>query len=170
MAPVNEIESTFVKPFYLKMMGLNAARWADELWADLTAAGRAVTPSDVSWMLRAGHWRPVVMGAWFSLAVPAETIADDLLSAMAGSRGSLTAPPLAAAATLVIGGDAVAAMTDYLSFVLNSGRQDGSQYEVAAAMEHLGSDPVIDPTDDGRRRFRDVHDVAVRLRNAFRQE
>ncbi|WP_327009778.1 hypothetical protein OHA72_22635 [Dactylosporangium sp. NBC_01737] len=61
-------------------------------------------------------------------------------------------------------------MTDYLSFILNSGRQDGSRSVVAAAMEHLGSDPLIDPTDDGRWRFRDVHDVAVRLRNAFRQE
>ncbi|MGI5240100.1 hypothetical protein [Dactylosporangium sp. CA-139066] len=165
---MNEIELTFVKPFYRQMMGLNARRWADELWPDLTTAGRRVTGSDVSWMLRTGHWRPVVMGAWFSLAVPAESITDDLLSAMAESRGSLTAGPLATAATLVAGRNAVTAMADYLAFVFGLGRRDGSQHVVAAAMEYLGADPVVDPGDDGRRQFRVLHDVAIRLREAFR--
>ncbi|GAA4261861.1 hypothetical protein [Dactylosporangium darangshiense] len=162
---MNEIELAFVKPFYRRMAGLGALRWADELWADLTVAGRHVTQTDVSWMLRTGHWRPEVMGAWFSLAVPAESITDDLLPAMAGSRGSLTAGPLAIAATLAAGLDAVSAMTDYLTFILD--RADGSQFVVAAAVEHLGSDPAIDPTAAGRRQFRDLYEVAVRLREAF---
>ncbi|MEV4138813.1 hypothetical protein AB0J72_42445 [Dactylosporangium sp. NPDC049742] len=162
---MNEIETAFVKPFYRRMAGFGALRWADEMWADLTAAGRHVTQADVSWMLRTGHWRPEVMGAWFSLAVPAESITADLLPAMAGSRGSLTAGPLAVAAALVAGPDAVTAMTDYLTFILN--RPDGSQFVVAAAVEHLGSDPVIDPTAAGRRQFQNLHEFAVRLREAF---
>jgi hypothetical protein len=114
---MNEIESSFVMPFYLKMMGLNALHLTDELWASLIVTGRAVAASDVRWMLRASHWRPVVMGAWFSLAVPAESVMDDLLTAMSESKGSLTASPLAAAATLVAGRAAVPAMVDYINFI-----------------------------------------------------
>lgn len=164
---MNEIESTFVKPFYLKMMGLSALHRADELWASLTVASRSVTESNVRWMLQAENWRPVVMGAWFSLAVPAESVMDDLLTAMSESKGSLTAPPLSAAATLVAGSSAVPAMVSYINFIMDPGRRDGSQHVVAAAIEHLGSNPVIAPTDEGHRTFRDLHDLAVRLREAF---
>jgi hypothetical protein len=164
---MNEIESSFVKPFYLKMMGLNALHVTDELWASLIVTGRTVAASDVRWMLRAGHWRPVVMGAWFSLAVPAESVMDDLLTAMSESKGSLTAPPLAAAATLVAARAAVPAMVDYINFMVAPGRRDGSEAIVAASVEYLGSDPVIALTDETRRMFRDIHDVAIRVREAF---
>lgn len=164
---MNEIESSFVKPFYLKMMGLNALRLTDELRASLIVAARTVRTSDVRWMLQSGHWRPVVMGAWFSLAVPTESVMDDLLTAMSESKGSLTAPPLAAAATLLAARAAVPAMVDYIDFIVVPGRPDGSEAIVAAAVEYLGSDPVIALTDETRRTFRDIHDVAIRLRQAF---
>lgn len=164
---MNEIESNFVKPFYLKMMGLNALRLTDELRASLIVTGRAVAPGDVKWMLQAGHWRPLVMGAWFSLAVPAESVTDDLLTAMSESKGSLTAPPLAVAAALVVGSAAVPAMVDYINFIVTPLRRDGSEAVVAAAVEYLGSDPEIAPTDRARQTFRDIRDVAIRLREAF---
>ncbi|GAA0917068.1 DUF6000 family protein [Virgisporangium aurantiacum] len=165
---MNEIESTFVKPFYLKMMGLNALRTADDLWADLIAASRTVTVREVRWMLRTGHWRPVVMGAWFSVAVTAEPVRDDLMAAMSQSRGSLTAPPLAAAATLVAGTAAVPAMTSYIEFMTASAFRDGSENVVAAAVEHLRGEVAIVPTDEGRRAFLGIHDVAIRLGDAVR--
>jgi hypothetical protein len=165
---MNEIESTFVKPFYLKMMGLNALRTADDLWVDLVAAGRTVTMREVSWMLRAGQWRPVVMGAWFSVAVAVEQVRDDLTAAMSQSQGSLTAPPLAAAATVVAGKAAVPAMNTYIEFMTASAFRDGSENVVAAAVEHLDAETSVVPTDEGRRAFRGIHDVATRLGDAVR--
>lgn len=164
---MNEIESRFVKPFYLKMMGLNALRLTDELRGSLIATGRVVAATDVKWMLQAGNWRPVAMGAWFSLAVPAESVMDDLLTAMSKSKGSLTAPPLAAAATLVAGTAAVPAMVDYINFIATPARRDGSEAVVAAAVEYLGSDPTIALPDSARHTFRDIYDVATRLLEAF---
>lgn len=164
---MNKIEVDFVKPFYLKMMGLNGLRVMDELWVSLIAACRTVTVSEVSWMLGTGHWRPVVMGAWFSVAVPAESVADDLLAAMSQSQGSLTAPPLAAAATVVAGPAAVPAMIAYIDFMAST-RRDGSEDFVAAAVEYLGAESPLTPTDSGRRAFHDIHVIAMRLREDSR--
>jgi hypothetical protein len=160
---VNKIEADLVKPFYLDMMGLNALRVVDELWLSIVAAGRAVVVSEVSWMLGTGQWRPVVMGAWFSVAVPPELVRDDLLAAMSQSRGSLTAPPLAAAATVVAGPAAVPAMIAYIDFIMAPTRRDGSEDVVAAAVEHLGAESPLAPTESGRRAFHDIHGVAMRL-------
>ena len=163
---MNEVELTLVRPFYLKMMGLNALRLTEELWASLVATGRTVTVSEVGSMLRSGMWRPVVMGTWFSVVVPPEQIIDDLVVAMSRSQGSLTAPPLAATATLVAGAGAVPAMITYLEFIMAPIRRDGSEDIVAAAVEHLGTQPPIIPSDKGRQAFRDILDVATSLRNA----
>ena len=165
---LNPTELTFVKPFYLKMMGLNALGVGEDLWAQLVEIGRAATAPDVGWMLRTGHWRPVVMGAWFSLAVPSEAIVDDLLSAMRESKGSLTAPPLAAAATLVAGRAAVPAMTDYIDFIMEPVRRDGSESVVAAAVHHLGEETGIAVSDHARQSFHDLHGVALRLHQTWR--
>jgi hypothetical protein len=150
------------------MLGLNALHVADDLWVMLVETGRRVSAADVRWMLRGGHWRPVVMGAWFSLAVPAEGIADDLLTAMTESKGSLTSPPLTAAAALVAGRAAVPAMIDYLNFITQPTRRDGSESIVAAAIEHLNADPGIVPSDYARQSLNDLCDLGSRLRNAWR--
>ncbi|MFI5843750.1 hypothetical protein ACIA8K_29015 [Catenuloplanes sp. NPDC051500] len=147
-------------------MGLNGLRIDDETWGRLVAASRTVTADDVGSLLRVGAWRPVVMGAWFSLTVPAELIHDDLITATARSQGSLTAPPLAAAATVVAGADVVPAMLAYLDFIMEPTRRDGSEHVVASAVEHLGARPPIAPTEEGRRAFRDIHNLAMRLREA----
>lgn len=165
---MNKIEVDLVKPFYLDMMGLNGLRIMDELWVSMIAAGRTVTVSEVSWMLGTGHWRPVVMGAWFSVAVPAESVRDDLLAAMSQSQGSLTAPPLAAAATVVAGPAAVPAMIAYIDFIMAPTRRDGSEDVVAAAVEYLGAESPLAPTDRGRLAFHDIHGVAMRLQEDSR--
>ncbi|MFI7598877.1 hypothetical protein [Actinoplanes sp. NPDC049681] len=165
---MNDIESRLVKPFYLDMMGLNALRLTHELPARLTTAGHGITPSDVSWMLRTGPWRPVVMGAWFSLALPTESVQGDLLEAMAQSRGSLTAPPLAAAAAVVIGPAAVPSMLNYLDYIMAPALRDGSEDVVAVAVKQLGGEPPLIPTDEGRRAFQGLHAFAMRLHEAWR--
>jgi len=166
---VNELESDVVKPFYLNMMGMNALDLAEDFWARVVAAGRTVTAGEVRWMLRSGHWRPVVMGAWFSLAVARDSITDHLLAAMSESKGSLTAPPLAVAATLVAGSAAVPAMTNYIDFMTAvPSRADGSEIIVGAAVEYLGSSPSVVPPDTARQWFRDLHEVAAELRDAFK--
>lgn len=162
---MNPVEAAFVVPYYQKMMGCNG-RNAMRLWPALAESARVVTVDDVSYLLRTALWRPVVMGAWFSLVVPAEEIRDDLLAAMARSRGSLTAPPLATAATVVAGARAVPAMTAYLDFIMD--RPDGSQDFVAAAMEHVGAEPPIVPGEERRQMFRDLLGVALRLRATAR--
>ena len=164
-AMLHKIESNLVKPFYLKMMGLNGLRVSDEFWAGMVAASRVVTVSEVNWMLSTGTWRPVVMGAWFSVAVPAESVRDNLLAAMAQSHGSLTAPPLAAAATIVAGPVAVPSMTAYLEYIMAPTRRDGSEDVVAAAMEYVGAKPALAPTGQGRQTFHDIARVAMRLRD-----
>ncbi|GAA0242888.1 DUF6000 family protein [Cryptosporangium japonicum] len=160
-------EADFVKPFYLRMKGLAAVRLPDELRVRVLTAAGLVTVGEVTGMLRAENWRPVVMGAWFSLTVPAESVRATLLEAMSRSRGSLTAPPLAAAATLLGGPAAVPSMVSYLDHILTS-RRDGSEHVVAAAVEYLDADPPITPTDEGRRAFRSLLNVATTLRDDAR--
>jgi hypothetical protein len=106
------------------------------------------------------------MGAWFSVAVVAEPVRDDLVATMSPSKGSLTAPPLAAAATLVAGTAAVPATTTYIEFMTASAFRDGSEKVVAAAVEHLGAEVAIVPTEEGRRAFRGIRGVATRLADA----
>jgi hypothetical protein len=160
-----ELESRFVAPFYLNMMGINALRLPADMRADVVATGRTVTTGDVRSMLRIG-WRPTVMAAWFSLAVPAESVAKELVVAMSRAHG-LTGPPLAVAATIVCDGAAVPAMVTYIDFMLDPLRRDGSEGFVAAAIEHLGAEPVVVPSADARSEFRDLREFALALREAF---
>jgi hypothetical protein len=162
-----ELESRFVSPFYLEMMGTNALGLADERRTALIAAGRTVTAGDVRSLFRVGAWRNEVMGAWFSLAVPADSIVAELIVAMSRSRGSLTAPPLAAAASIIAGQDAVPAMVDYINLMLDPRRNDGSDAIVAAGLELLGADPIVPAPNDARRVFRDLREFALGLREAF---
>ena len=68
------LEERAVLPFYLEMMGLNALHLSFGLWPELVTAAKAVTLDDAKWLLRVGAWRPVVMGAWFSVRFPAAEI------------------------------------------------------------------------------------------------
>src|SRR4051794_23866241 len=52
-------ESTFVLPFYLKLMRTNATWVCEEVWDDLVIVGRTASLDDVLWLLAVGAWRPV---------------------------------------------------------------------------------------------------------------
>jgi len=154
-----------VRPFYLKMMGLNALQHADALWADLTRAGRRATEADVKQLLAPDHWRPVVMGSWFSLRFGPDQVGGDLLHAIDMCGGTLTAPPLAVAAAIVIGEDAAPALLDYIDRDIE--RQQGAATYVAAVLEELGATARVSPDEDDRGAIVSLIDVAQRLRSAL---
>ena len=154
-------------PFYLQMMGLNAVRTdpelpsVDDLWPELVPAGRSVDLLDAKWLLNVGAWRPVVMGAWFSLRFSTAEIGVELRRAMERSLGSLTAPPLATACVLVAG---VESLPELEHYVRTDPGDDGSAQFVAAAMEHLGALPPT-PVSDGayRERVQEMLTLGIRL-------
>jgi hypothetical protein len=158
------LERRAVSPFYLKMMGLNAIDNAAALWDELVATGRAITLDEATRLLNVGAWRPVVMGAWFGTRFSAEEIGPALKRAMASAQGSLTAPPLAAACVAVLGAAALEEMEQYVR--LDPGR-DGSAQIVAAGIRLLGGEPAVAITDGDDEAFRQLHDVAARLREAL---
>lgn len=168
---MSPLEERAVLPFYLKMMGLNAiwtdpvAAMDDEARTRLIHIGRSIDLLDVKWLLNVGAWRPVVMGAWFSLRFSATEIGTDLRHAMRASAGSLTAPPLATACVLVVG---TTSLPDLEHYVQNDPGQDGSARFVAAAAERLGSKPTAAITDDSYRdRLGEMLDLGTRLQSEF---
>lgn len=162
---VDPVEKRLAHPFYLKMMGLNALRNADVLWNDLTSAGRSVTVADVKQLLAPDHWRPVVMGSWFSLKFGRDQVGSDLLNAIALCRGTLTAPPLSVAAAIVIGADAAPTLIDYVERDLEG--QYGAASFVAAVVNELGVDATLSPSDRDQSALGSMLDVAQRLRLAL---
>ncbi|MFE7226061.1 hypothetical protein ACFU7D_14820 [Nocardioides sp. NPDC057577] len=109
------------------------------------------------------HWRPVVMGAWLSLACSPDEVTDDLLFSLARCDGDLTAAPLCTAAVLVADDAAVE--------TLRSNRLRADEYEedavtfLDAALEHLGEVPVNPPVDGMREHFQQLVDFGVRLKH-----
>jgi hypothetical protein len=162
-----QLESDFVAPFYLSLMGQNAQSRSGEVWPELVDTGRLVTPGDLAALLRPGMWRPMVMGAWFALALPTEETRQLLVAAMRGSGGSLTAYPLATVCSIVVGADAVDSMSAYLDFISDPVRDDRSGGFVAAAIEHLGASPAVTPSDRNRQDLQEMVELASRLQDAF---
>ena len=162
---VDPVEKRLAHPFYLKMMGLNAVTNADALWDDLVAAGRGATEDEVKRLLAPDHWRPVVMGSWFSLKFGRDQVGDSLIDAVGLCRGTLTAPSLTVAAATVIGEDAVPTLVSYIE--RDQERQYGAAPFVAAVVEHLGADTAVAPENRDRTALARMLEVADRLRSAW---
>ena len=137
MPPVDpdaDSRARFVQPFYLKMMRLNAIRYGPRLAADIVAAGRAASPSDVISLLRS-NWRERVMGAWFALLRDDPSVTEAVLQALSTSHGSLDASPLAAAAVILAGARALPALEIY--YAADLANEWGAAGIAAAAVDHL---------------------------------
>lgn len=153
-----------VTPFYLKLMRTNAAQYGEELEADLVAVGLAASAQEVVYLLR-DPWRSTVMGAWFSLLHGDDAdVRAELFRALARSHGSLDAPPLVTAATVLAGSDAVAAIEEYAA------RDAAGDWQASgfagAAVEHLGGQPANGTTDGDRADFAALLALAHRVRAA----
>ena len=150
-------------PFYLKLMRQNATWVGGEVWDELVAVGRTATLADVLWMFRVGAWRPVVMGAWLSLRFDRDDVGAALLEALHKSGGSLTAPPLAVAAVIVVGDEAAVTALDN-----SKARSDeGSVAVLDAALERLGADPEQAVSEESRASFSEMVAFGGRLRDAL---
>jgi hypothetical protein len=159
MAPLSRLERRAVKPFYLRMMGLNALHY-EVPWHDLWRLSRQTSDAEVVTLLR-GLWRPRVMGAWLS-AGREERLAADLLTSVETSAGSLTAPPLAAVAVHGLGHAAIPSLRTYLDIDLQ--QQHGSAGFVAAMLQTLGTVPDdVTVEDSDREAAQQMLAVARRL-------
>lgn len=148
-------------------MGLNAPGQIDNLWRALMKAGRRVTADDVNELLQeGGGWRPVVMGAWFSLKFTPDAVGSSLLSAVRRCEGTLTAPPLAVSAALLLGTEASPALLDYVE--RNTEDQHGSTLFVWGVVEALGV--AMPASRDGAPHeiVASMFAVATRLQAGFR--
>ncbi|MCZ7440374.1 DUF6000 family protein [Micromonospora sp. WMMC241] len=158
----------YVVPFYLDMMGTNALRYGLPLLSAVAEANRATTASDVVALLGDG-WRTRVMGAWYSVRVGGADVTAAVLHALATSRGSLDAPPLATAAVVLAGPDAAEALRQY--FTADQACGWGAGGVIAAAADHLRrhhrtATPLPRPTDEDRDTFAALIDIARRLQAA----
>ncbi|MGC5017107.1 hypothetical protein [Micromonospora sp. DT47] len=158
----------YVVPFYLDMMGTNALRYGLPSLAAVAEVSRAATPSDVIALLY-DSWRPRVMGAWYSVGVGGPEVTAAVLHALATSRGALDAPPLATAAVVLAGPEAVEALEQY--FAADQAKGWGASGVIAAAADHVRlhhhvatSLPL--PTDADRDTFTALIDIARRLQAA----
>jgi hypothetical protein len=163
---VDPVEARLVAPYYLSMMGSNALDVGAAAWAPMVTAGRSATAEEVVGLLASENWRPVVMGAWFSLRHDASEVAPCLVEAVGRSQGWLTAPPLAVAAALVVGPAAGQALTAYVSRFAGSGEE--STGFVAAAAAALGSASLRRASRSDRAAYTQLLEVAERLRTALR--
>jgi hypothetical protein len=170
MTPVDpdpDARARFVQPFYLKMMRLNAIRYGPRLAADIVAAGRTASSSDVISLLRS-NWRERVMGAWFALLRDDRSVTEAVLQALSTSHGSLDAPPLAAAAVILAGARALPALETY--YAADLANEWGAAGITAAAVDqlrriqHLES-RVPPPDANAIQRFAQLIEVAEALRH-----
>lgn len=151
-----------VKPFYLGMMGLNGIRADAERIATIRATGRSVSVEDVRSLL-GSDWRPRAMGAWYALLHEPDLLAGDLTQSLATSVGTLTAPPLATVATLMLGEGALPSLTAYADAAAANSYL-GADGFIAAAIEHLGSKAVAEANDLDRERLSMMLTVAGAVR------
>lgn len=162
-APMDSIEDRLVLPFYLDMMGSNAIEHFRTRSDQLIGAGRASTSDDVVRLLRT-PWRHQVMGAWFALFHDDERVDAAVLDALAGSDGTLTAPPLSVVAITLVGEGSLEAL--HACARRDVERDLGACAFVAAAIEHLAGTPVsCAATESSRAHFPQLLDVAAELRH-----
>lgn len=117
------------------------------IWRDLIAVAGTSELEDARWLLRVGAWRPVVVGAWLSLGYQRDEIGDSVDAALRAAVGSLTVPPLAAAAVTLLGRDSEGALR-----ACQAWDDKGSARALNAALAHLGlepSDAVANPDRAG---------------------
>ena len=103
------------------------------------------------------------MGAWYALLHEPAPLADDLSESLSTSLGTLTAPPLATVAAVMLGPAALPALTTYAQAAAANAHL-GADGFIAAAMEHLGTSGLVTPTEQDREHLQGMLAVAVAIR------
>ncbi|WP_433268400.1 DUF6000 family protein [Micromonospora vinacea] len=167
---IDDVIDRCVVPFYLDMMRTNAIRHGQPLMTALAEASRGVTQAQVTALLRDG-WRPRVMGAWYSVTVAGPEVTAAVLHALTTSQGALDAPPLATAAVVLAGPEAIEALERY--FAADQAEGWGASGVIAAAADHLRrhhhvATSLPAPTKTDQETFAALLDIARRLQAASR--
>jgi hypothetical protein len=150
------------EPFYLKMMRENARENGARLLPALVEAGRTTTPQDIVALLGDG-WRAKVMGAWFAVMHDDDDVMYAVLEAVRSSLGSLDSPPLATAAVVLAGAQALPALQEYAARDAANGW--GACGFAATAIEHVGgSCAACPPIEQDSTAFIELLALAARLR------
>lgn len=166
--PLEAVAKIYVGPYYLDMMRINAVRASEELLGELTLLGRSIDTDDVLRLLRCGAWREGVMGAWYAVQVRGPEVTAAVLQALRNSHGSLNAPPLATAAVVLAGPEAIDALEEY--FIADQAQQWGAAGLTAAAADYLrehaqAGNPLPRPTPVDTVMFGQLIEIAQRLQH-----
>jgi hypothetical protein len=151
-----------VRPFYLNMMRFNAIEADEALLRSVSEASRQATSEDVIALLR-DPWRSTVMGAWISLAHSDDRVTGEVLAALDRSHGSLDAPPLVAAATVLAASTALPSLAQYAQ--RDAAANWGALPFVVAAIEYLSGTSAIGQSDEPSR---EMLTAMVGVANALR--
>lgn len=102
-----------MKPFYLKLMGFNAANAPQNLIATVRERSRKLSAKDISQLLQM-HWRPRVMGAWYAIAAQDASLSAAVHDSLETCLGHLTLPPLITAALAYPNAGTASLLRDYI--------------------------------------------------------
>jgi hypothetical protein len=159
---VDELMAAYVRPYYLKMMGVNAGRAERSVLASVKETSRTVTADTVLRLLR-HDWRERVMGAWYAARVGGPEVTTEVLGALQTSQGSLDAPALATAAVVLAGPDSLDAIEHY-----HPEDEDGATTMSAAAdylRERYHVTSTLSPAEPAAREvFDGLVEIAERIR------
>jgi hypothetical protein len=109
----SELTARCVQPFYRQMMGTNALEATPSVLAEMAALVDTVDAGLVVGLLRS-EWRDQVIGAWLSLAHRYdESVLRAVTNALETCDGSLTAPALLTAMTVMEAPAAAASISRY---------------------------------------------------------
>lgn len=140
---------TYIKPYYLKWMGLGPATdvGLQPLIPEVRERAFELSSTDISAMVRM-QWRVQVMGTWFAIARADERFSAPVHGAFEACYGTLTAPALATAVLTYPNETTGGVLRAYRD--RDSTRQYGGSGIITAALRRLepgGSEPDS-PRDD----------------------
>lgn len=105
--------SRYVKPFYLKLMGCNAANASEDLIAKVRERSRRLSAKDIGQLLQM-PWRPRVMGAWYAIAAQDASLSAAVHDSLETCLGHLTSPPLITATLAYPNAGTTSLLRDYI--------------------------------------------------------
>ena len=131
---------TYIKPFYLKWMGLGAATRSEvqPLIPEVRSRARELTAEHISRMVSM-QWRIQLMGTWYAIARADKTFMEPLHTAFDACYGSLTAPGLTVAVLTYPNDASAGVLRAYRERAI--ARQYGDTGIINAALRRLEPDP-----------------------------
>jgi len=160
-----DLHERYVRPFYLKMMRLNAVRAPEGMLSEIRNRSQELSPKDVKRLLLA-PWRPRVMGTWYAIAAPHDEYEETICTSLRSSKGSLTAPALLAAVVLYAPAEGLEVIAEYARVDLAARWGAAADALAAASMlasERGVSNPLPAATAEDLETFGTLMAVARRL-------